>query len=88
MSFVFFSSFKLIGYNVEVSDHVHKLVGNLKSVAALVGHVILRSSRYNQLLDVKQGTWFLGQGSLALGKGKGATIWYKVKQWLGKKKVR
>ena len=49
---------KFIGYNVEVSDRVHKfLVGNLKSVAALVGHVILRSSRYNQLLDVKQGTW-------------------------------
>ena len=72
-----------------MSDRVHKFVGNLKSVAALVGHVILRSSRYNQLLDVKQGTWiFLGQGSLALGKGKGATIWHKVKQWLGEKKVR
>ena len=64
LSFVFFSSFKLTGDNVEVSDHVHKFVlGNPKSVAGLVGHVILWSSRYNQLLDVKQGTWFLGQGT-------------------------
>ena len=29
---------------------------------------------------------FLGQGSLALGKGKGAAIWHKVKQWLGEKR--
>ena len=27
----------------------------------------------------------LGQGSLALGMGEGATIWYKVKQWSGEK---
>ena len=40
--FCFFFSFKLIGYNVEVSDNGHKFVlGNPKSVAGLVGHVIL-----------------------------------------------
>ena len=54
---------KFCSYNVEVSDRVHKfLVENLKFVAALVGHVIFQSSRYNQLLDVKQGTWIFRGG--------------------------
>ena len=49
--------FKVCSYNVEMSDCVHKLlVENLKFVAALFGHVFFQSGRYNQLLDVKQGT--------------------------------